>query len=597
MKRFLLLAMMFTTLAGGASATTKALDYSVIGLYDDVNYSMPNYFVQLSDDESAKYDPRAGKTTITTGYVLQLDLYNVATSPAAVIPGTYTAKPASADLTAETYDADFSELSYYADGKLQGAASRLTAPVVITSDDNGVYTVTTTATDPVTNEPLDLSFTGRLPMKGVNDKPSSFTQLRKDLLDVELDMGGIAYYQGVSEYSRNGGTYINLYSANFNESGGLTEDGINLAMLVSHKPFVKKPDFQIVPGTYTSATTLERDTWYPCREIDYTFGSEVISVPFGSYIRIRQNDEYVYGYLKTGTFAIDVDENGDVSGTLDAYTDLGYHVTATFCGPMALNTDNATFQVGVSNLVDDVDLDFSKLEKGYIYHTGLTGGCRTFIVHLGSTRDPEIDNGGDMMRLEFLAPTNTAVLRPGMYSVVPVRWNEYELQAGGTYEPMSLNKGYFDNMGAMIGTRYAHNEEGRYCVWDFAAPAESGTVKVETDDYINYRFDINIIDDIGFEIRGQWDKPLQYMYDRDALEKEMAGIELPAADAESALGVAVDGRDIIVLNAGAAAVSLFDTNGRGVAAGNAAEVLDASSLPAGIYILSVNNQSFKIVLK
>lgn len=596
MKKFLLLTVMLLTLTGISSAATKTLEYNVIALYDDINYSVPNYFIQLSDDESAKYDPRAAKITIGTGYVLQLDLYNTPTDPAAVIAGTYTPKAASASVSAGTFDPDFSELSYYRDGKIQGPATRLTSPIVITCDGNGVYTISTSATDPVTNEAIDLTYTGRLPMMGVNDKPSSFTQLRKDL-DVNLDKGGIAYYQGVSDYSNNGATYINLYSANFNENGGLTEDGVNLVMLVSHKQFAKRDQFRIIPGTYTNATNLARDTWYPCREIDYPFGSDVISVPFGSYIRERKDGEFVYGYLKSGTFIIDVDENGNVSGTLDAYTDLGYHVTATFNGPMALNTENATFKTGVSNLVDDVDLDFSKLEKGYIHHTGLTGGCRTFIVQLGSGRDEEIAYGGDEMRLEFLAPTNTAVLRPGLYSVVPIRWNEYELRAGGTYEPMSLNKGYFDNYGLMIGTRYAHNQEGRYWVWDFTAPVESGTVKVDTEDFINYRFDINLVDDIGFEIRGQWDKPLQYMYDRDALEKEMAGITSPSAEDESQIQVVVEGGGIIVLNGGDSTLSLFDINGQTVATGSAADRLDTSSLPAGIYVLSINNHSFKIALK
>lgn len=596
MNKSLLTALMLTALPCIASATPKTLDYNVIGLYDETGYDVPNYFIQLSDDESAKYDPRTAKITITTGYVLQLDLYNTPTSPAHVLPGTYTPKAPNADVTAGTYDADYSELSYYVDGKLKGAATRLTAPVSITTDGNGIYTITTTATDPAGSGELELTFTGRLPLIGTNDKPSAFTQLRKDL-DVTLDKGGIAFYQGTSDLSNNGVTYINLYSGNFNDGGGMTTDGINLAMMVAHKRFAKKSLFTIVPGTYQAATSLARETWYPCREIEYTFGTDVVSMPFGSFIRERKNGEYVYGYLKSGTFEIDIDDNNNVTGTLDAYTDLGYHVTATFSGPMAFNTDNASFKTGNSNLIDDVDLDFSKLEKGYISHEGLKGGCRTFVVDLGSWNDEVIARGGDQMRLEFLAPTNTAVLTPGLYTVVPIRWNSYELEAGGQYEPMSLNKGYFNGSGLQIGTRYAHNEEGRYWVWDFVAPAEEGTVKVETDDYVNYHFEINLVDDIGYEIRGTWDKPLQYLYDREALEQEMAGVTLVSSDSESAISVAVEGRRIIVMNGSDSPIVLYDINGRTVATGNAAEALDASHLASGIYLLSINNQSFKIAIK
>ena len=587
---------MLSAVPAVASATPKTLDYNVIGLYDDTSYDVPNYFIQLSDDESAKYDPRTAKITITTGYVLQLDLYNTATSPAQLIPGTYTPKADGADVSAGTFDPDFSELSYYVDGKLQGHATRVTSDVTVTSTQDGVYTVTTTAIDPVSSEELELTFTGRIPLSGTNDKPSAFTQLRKDL-DVTLDKGGIAFYQGTSDLSNNGVTYINLYSGSFNDGGGMTTDGVNLAMMVAHKRFAKKSLFTIVPGTYTAATSLARDTWYPCREIEYSYGNEVVSMPFGSFIRERKNGEYVYGYLKTGTFEIDIDENGTVTGTLDAYTDLGYHVTATFSGPMAFDTSNASFKTGNSNLIDDVDLDFSKLETGYIKHEGLKGGCRTFVVDLGSWNDEVIARGGDMMRLEFLAPTNTAVLQPGLYTVVPIRWNSYELEAGGQYEPMSLNKGYFDGTGLQIGTRYAHNEDGRYWVWDFVAPVEEGTVKVETDDYVNYRFDIKLVDDIGYEIRGKWDMPLTYLYDREALEKELSGVALVSADSESAVSVRVDGRLITISNGGDAPLGVFDLNGRKMAGGNASAPVDATGFAPGIYVLTINNQSFKIAIK
>lgn len=596
MKKSLLLGLMLTA-AFAASASPKTLDYNVIGLYDDESYEVPNYLIQLSDDETAKYDQRAMKVTMSTGYLLQLDLYNVATDPRAVVAGTYTPKT-SEKVSAGTYDADYSELSYYEDGKLKTAATRLSAPIEITTTGNGVYTVTTTAKDPVSGQDLELSYTGRLPLSSTKDKPSSFTQLRRDLLDANLDKGGICFYQGVSDYSNNGVSYLNLYSAEFNDNGGMPNDGINLVMMVAHKKFAKKELVTIIPGTYTNATTLARNTWYPCREIEYALGNESVSMPFGSYVRIRKNGEYTYGYLKTGTFVLETDGNGNVNGTLDAYTDLGYHVTASFSGPMSINTDNATFKSGVSNLIDDVDLDFSKLNKGYISHDGLKGGCRVFTVDLGSSRDSEIYNGGDLMRLEFLAPTSTAVLQPGVYTVVPIRWNDYELHAGGTYEPMSLNKGYFNDQGLMIGTRYAHYEEGRYRVWDFAGPADSGTVKVETTDHESYRFEINLVDDSGFEIRGSWDKPIEYLYDRNALEEEikLSGVALNPAD-ESNITVAVDNRTITVANAGDATVLIFDLNGRKVAEAGADTLIDASKLAPAVYILSVNNKSFKLILK
>ena len=574
-----------------AMASTKELQYSVVAIYDAAGLSVPNYYLILSDSETAKYDQLKGSLSITDGYVLTLDTYNQATDPLQVLPGTYN--PIGDAEAPFVFDPEFSELVYYKEGQAQNK-TKITSPVTITSSDNGIYTITTKAVDPVTNEQLDLSFKGRIPVTDSNEKPTAYTMMKKD---VEVTMnGGVAFYQGVTDYSNNGVTYINLYSGDFDaSSGGMKSDGFNLAVMVAHKRVTKPKDFQVFPGTYTNATDLARFTWYPCREVEYGFGGESITMPFGSFIRERKNGQFTYGYLKTGTFVINTDENGNVSGTLDAVTDLGYTVKVTFSGPMDLNTDNATFTTAVSNLTDDVDLDFSKLETGRIWHSGLKGGCRTFVVDLGSPagRDEAINYGGDLLRMTFLSPANDAVVKPGLYTVAPRRWNSYQLNAGATYDPMGLEQGFTTDE----GTRYAHFKEGSYCVYDLLGPCHEGTVLVKTDDYKNYTFEINLVDDAGFEIRGTWEnRPLEYFYSAEDLEKELGGVTVVTGD-EATVKVAVEGRNIVVLNGGDAPVQLIDLNGRTVATGNAAESIDASGLPANIYILRINNQSIKIALK
>ena len=88
----------------------------------------------------------------------------------------------------------------------------------------------------------------------------------------------------------------------------------------------------------------------------------------------------------------------------------------------------------------------------------------------------------------------------------------------------------------------------------------------------------------------------EYFYSRDDLEKELSGITVATGD-DTQVKVAVEGRNIMVLNGGDADIRLVDLNGRTVATGNAATTLDASSLPSNIYILRINNQSIKIALK
>lgn len=600
MKKLLLATLSAGALFASASAATLEMSQSVVGLFDDQGYDVPNYYVILSDQSSATYNQKTGTVALEQGYILSLDLYNVVTDPLALQAGIYRS---SSDMTAFTVNPDASELSYYAGGKVKSSVS-VTSDIDVSVSADGIYTLTANVTDPETSQPCELKYVGRMPIISVGSTPTSFPMLKHDVENASLKSGGIAYYYGVTDYSNNGVTYLNFYGGAFNQSTGALSgpDGIELAMMIAHKRMNSRDKYTIIPGEYTAATTFARDTWYPCREIQYP--DVTGGVPFGSFIRIKENGSFVaYGYLKSGTFTIDFDpESKHLTGTLDAYTDLGYHVTATLEGDVAYDFSLATFNPAISNLEDDVDLDLDYLEQGRIFHLGEKGGCRSFIVDLGSPAGTDSPRGvaADLMRIEFLMPQNEAVVKPGLYTVVPRRWNENELKAGGTYEPMSIGKGSADHgtssSPATIGSCYAHFQEGLTYVFDYFAPVDEGTVRVSTQDYINYTFDIHLLDDAGFEIRGLWEnKPLEYRYDREALAEQL-GVESVASDDDS-LSAVVEGRNIIVLNAGDAPVALFDLNGRQVLAGNAATVIDASSLAGGVYLLNVSGKALKVVLK
>ena len=598
MKKLLLAALSAGAIFVSASAETLEMSQSVVGLYDDQGYDVPNYYVILSDQASATYNQKTGTVSLDQGYILDLDLYNVVSDPLALPAGTYRS---SSDMTAFTVNPEASMLRYYSGGK-QKSATVVNSDINVAVNPNGIYTLTTSVTNPETQQVCDLKFVGRLPIISINSKPASFPMLKQDVENATLDAGGIAFYYGVTDYSNNGVTYLNFYQGDFNDQGGLNGDGINLAMMIAHKRMSSREKYTIVSGTYVNAEDFARDTWYPCREIEYPGVSG--GMPFGSFIRIRKNGVYTYGYFKSGTLTIEFDEeNTHLTGTLDAYTDLGYHVTATLDGDVTYDFTAASFQPSLSNLTDDVDLDLDYLENGRIFHIGEKGGCRAFIVDLGSPAGTDSPAGvaADIMRVEFLMPMNEAVVKPGLYTVVPRRWNSNDLAAGCTYEPFSIGKGWADHGSvsssiASVGSCYAHFQENLTYVFDYYAPVDAGTVRVSTQDYINYTFDINLQDDAGYEIRGLWEnKPLEYRYDRDELADQV-GIESVSGD-DNKIQVAVEGRNIIVLNGGNAPVVLFDMNGCQVAAGSAANVLDASGLNAGIYLLNVCNKAVKVVLK
>ncbi|MDE6176534.1 MAG: T9SS type A sorting domain-containing protein [Paramuribaculum sp.] len=592
MRKLLLAMMLAGPVFGAAAADLLTMSYEVAGLYDDKSYDTPNYYLMLSDKEDAAYNYKTGAVTLNEGYVLVLDLYNVATDPLALPEGTYKV---SDDMAAFTISSDASQLSYYTAGRAKSTV--VSSPVTVKMDGEGIYTLETTVSDPKTGKTRDLKYSGRLPIVNVNEKPASFPMLRKDVTDVDIKHGGIAYYYGVTDYSGNGVTALNFYSSTFDQTtGALTGDGINLSMMIVHKRMTKDK-YKIESGEYFGAQSFARNTWYPCREIEYNIG-DYMSVPFGSMIRMRENGgEYVYGYLKTGKLTIEFNpETKEITGKLDAYTDLGYHVTANLGGTIIYDLTAASVPPAVSNLIDDVELDLDYLEKGRLWHRGEKAGCRAFTLDLGSPAGRDSDPGvaADLLRVEFFTPWNHTVVEPGLYTVVSRRWNSNELEAGGTYDPMSIGQGWAEVDG---GTSYRHFQEGLTYVYDYFAPVQSGTIRVDTQDYINYSFEINLQDDAEFRITGTWlNKPVELMYDREALQKEVSGISAVEAD-KDALCVVTEGRNIVVLNAADAPVALYDLNGRVVLTGTADQALDASGCSAGVYVLVVSNKTVKVVLK
>ena len=81
MKKLLLVTLSAGALFASASAATLEMSQSVVGLFDDQGYDVPNYYVILSDQSSATYNQKTGTVALEQGYVLSLDLYNVVTDP------------------------------------------------------------------------------------------------------------------------------------------------------------------------------------------------------------------------------------------------------------------------------------------------------------------------------------------------------------------------------------------------------------------------------------------------------------------------------------------------------------------------------------
>ena len=577
-----------------ANVEELEMNYVLTALYDESSFKVPNFYLIFSNDANSKYDANTGSISAPANtFTLTLDLYAMPDDEGRLLPtGSYSMFDEYSSEKAFGYSHEFSMLNFY-DYTSGQISLQLENNVEVQRLDNGNYKISVLVDDGEGNL-IRAVYNGPLVVGSSTEKPTVYPQLNKNITG-DLNKGGLVYYQGVTDYSNNGVSEMHVFSCDYDKSDGfrITGDGLELCMMYAHKRY-NKQNYKIEPGTYTKATNLARQTWYPAREVSY-YG---VVLPFGSYIRERKNGSWTYGYLKEGTFTIEDNGDGTFKGTLDAVTTLGYTVKVTWSGSFDIDVSAYTAGPSVSDLEDDVLLDFSKLDFGRIYHTGLMGGCRTFVVDLGSPagKDEGVVWGGDILRMEFLVDPKYAYLESGVYTVVPRRWNSDELKAGGTYEPGSLNKGYFDGNGAQVGTRYAHFKDGSWGVYDMVGPAEEGSVIVETDDHENYKFTIALLDDAGWHIDGYWDKPLQYNYNPDAIDTggDLMGIEDVTTDAAS-LYVAKEGNNLVVYNANGATVELFDLEGRLVAS-TTENVIPVSGLGTGLYIVKANNTIVKVAL-
>ena len=177
-------------------------------------------------------------------------------------------------------------------------------------------------------------------------------------------------------------------------------------------------------------------------------------------------------------------------------------------------------------------------------------------------------------------------LLEGSVNGVPAGKEEYWYLVNGNKETATSTDG---------GTRYAHFQEGLTYVYDFVAPIHAGTVRVETNDNINYTFEINLIDDAEFEIRGLWDnKPVEYQYNPDDIG---GGSGVDDVNAEGVkIAVMKDGDMIHILNAGNTEASIYDLDGRLLHVGPASQAVPVSSLGTGVRVIRVEGQTSKIIL-
>lgn len=588
--------------------TTTQIELSscVVCNYDNTNYgNMAEYYTIVSNAETAGYNANAGKVSATNGWVMAIDFFNDPNTSQSLPAGTYlpAEDPYPDDPSALTYITDYSLCQYYdADGNITEEFT-LSNPITVTYN-MGSYTLTTEAktTDGST---VSITYTGLLPFIDPSEKQSVYTQLNEDKENIEF-VAGRAFYYGMFQSNKGGTMMVQLYTVDPGEGSGVDDPSMMICLDLIGKIYTDKTKIAIEPGTYpiTPLSDLERNTAGACQEIDY-MGQ---TIPLGTYLQDRNSSKYnngngtsAYGYLKTGTITIEESANGYKIELLDGVTDRGYKVTFSYdgpVGPIVDYSDDGT-QSAMSTIEDDVNLSLDDLPISRVW-TGQKNGCQYFTLDIGSRsgRDPERNNGGDIMRLEFVSPAGTQYIQPGSYEVMEDRYENY-------YEPWKLGQTYFVSIAGggtdISGTVYMHFEEGRSYIMDHYAWFKEGHVTVTIPeistasfgetfaDNTVYQFDIDLIADNGFFVKGSWTGPVKLMYDPDTV----AGIGDIAADTSvpevTSLG---DGRYSISGFSGTAVV--YNIAGAECGSYDATQTLDLSAMPTGIYIIKLADTAIKI---
>lgn len=590
-------------------AATEAINAAnAVTCFYDVPYPEENradYYVIVATSSDAAYDSNLGVATASNAWVISLDFVNDASSPVALADGTYKVIEDDGSVPAAyTLLGDYSVCQYFDEsGNITKEAS-ITGNVTVTNNDNGEYTVKTQATDVNDGTVYNVTYTGRLPFTAPSESYLIFRQIMEDRKDVEF-VGGMGFYYGTSLQSSKGGEMmIQLYSDEFNEENGMQYDETTMICLnILGRPFPTVTP-TIDPGTYpiVSAREIERGKAFAAREMSYIGQTMVI----GTYLRERNSKKYsaqdpmAYCYLESGDIVIEESEKGYKISLENGRTNFGYEVTFHYDGPIGPIVDYSVPDENhpKSTITDDVNLKLSDLPLARVYNGGIINGTQTFLFDIGSRSglDPQRDNGGDIIRFEFVCEPGTRIVTPGSYTVMAEKYETYYTPGSlGQSRYVPLPKGGTD----MSGTIYMSFEEGRtLLVLEDLAWFLEGNVGLsmptegqpEGDDNRIYNVKVDLIADNNFFVKGEWTGPAKLMYDPDTV----SAIGAVEADGSKA-SVRGAGNGIYLIADYVGQVEVFSMTGQSCGIFDASQPIDLSAMPSGLYIFKMGQTTAKIV--
>lgn len=526
-----------------------SLSYVPTSSYEPVSDDLANYYFVATSGQS-NFDSTSGELQMPNGgYALMVDFYNAPTDPIQLAPGVYTP---STDNKPFTYDPSFTAFQYMdANGTLTNY--EVTGNIIVEYNaNNGLYTVS--LEDPIYQTSkgtfkyyLRVSYTGDMGFRGTNVAGQYYPAIAHNVNTTFS--GALAIYRGNEMLSNTGNTWLYVYTGAYDEeTGAPTEAGLMVRMFLFNRLFGDPSQAEVVPGTYTVARNFKKETFFPGMEINYMGAT----IPYGSMAYETDGNEANdrVGYITDGTYKVEHDgQTGHYTLTLDLRTSLGYKVQGTYTGPIkVIDNHYNDGTVHISTLTEDLELDLSRIKTMQVYRNIYTEeayggtsyvspstfyvsdwadkcGLTHYTLDLGYGAEAEIigqdeqgnnlygTEGGDLMRLEIFDDKNNRFFPDGTYVVC-----EESLSSNpGQMDTFTAAPGYFLPGGELGGTRWAHNAPNeyadRYWHWDGHAPAASGKIIFSHEPDQTYSVLVNLVDDAGFAITGEWTGPVHCNWD------------------------------------------------------------------------------------
>ena len=555
------------------SASNPELSYCVAAYCTNLGNGVTNYYIILTSAPGS-FDASSGTVIFENdekAWLTAFDIYAPTVENGFKLSdGEYASKK---DSTAFSFHPSYSGTSYINNAG-EGTGYRITsAPIQITNLENGDVQIEWTITSGlVTKEAV---FRGPIELRRQPTIQSPWPLIGEDM-DLAFT-GSLALYQGNFFNSKTGNILLNLYDTDFDpETGAHTGVGNCLQICLFNTLFGEAKDICIKPGTYKMARNFQRLTWYPGLVID-NMGQSVV---MGSFCQRRLEDKSIaVAFMSEGEFTVAMDTDSVYTINVQMTTDDGYKVKGQYVGKITI-FDESQDNPGaiISTLKQDYELNLDQIPVARAWKEDIQEGCSRYYLDIGSPSGRDsvlVKNGGDIFRIDMLLEMGAKSFTSGLYTVM-------EREYPSDYKPFALRRGHFENGGDLCGTRWFHFREGSDMVADGLAPAYYGTVDLRYISSDSVKVIIDVIDDGGYAITGEWQGPVEYMYDLPVgIEEQLAAPEFTWKDKQTVLLGGVRPTDRVVV---------YTPGGEEVMSRTGASSLDLGHLNPGMYIIKVGSR-------